>query len=394
MIGTRLDEIDAPRLIKSKFGWWFIGNRTWTLLKHEAVDTDGELSEATVAFLRREGAFEPRVPRSFSLTVLTTTSCNLGCGYCFQNVALDPNGGRSPIRIDRGRLSLAAINDIVKFTSERMQVAGLDKLYMLLFGGEPLLNSRACLTLLDKANDIGLTAATMTTNGVLLTSRLAKSLELAGIVGAQVTFDGSREDHDRIRFKQSGEPTFDRIVRNVAEASNATNLRWNLRVNVSHHNFARIGQLFNELDGRIEPQRCTVTFAWVGDAGFGYSNELQRIEEVSDGFVAWNIAAIEAGYQVIRPTMRTTCQICSEPGGRNGAVINADGRLYSCWQSAGKRAYEVGNISDGYNTSSDVIDRWVTCGYEYEQTDPAIADKFQDQVDGRILDYIYTTGRL
>ena len=62
MIGTRLDEIDAPRLIKSKFGWWFIGNRTWTLLNHEAVDTDGELSEATIAFLRREGAFEPRVP--------------------------------------------------------------------------------------------------------------------------------------------------------------------------------------------------------------------------------------------------------------------------------------------------------------------------------------------
>ena len=394
MIGTRLDERDEPRRIKSARGWWFIGNQTWTLLRPEHVRRDGTLREDIDAFLRENGAYRPRTPKSFSLTVLTSTACNLGCGYCFQNTALDPSGGNRPLRIGRERLDGDTIDRIVRFTAGRMEQAGLDKLYLLLFGGEPLLNPRGCLELLRRSHDIGLYLATMTTNGVLLTPKLAVDLRAAGLRGVQVTFDGSREDHDRIRVKHSGGATFETIVRNVGRATEATDLRWNFRVNVSHHNFDRIGDLFSQLDGRVDPARCTVTFAWVGDAGFGYGNELRHADAVCDGFVAWNIAALEAGYRVVRPSMRTTCQICSVPGGRHGAVVNADGRLYSSWQSAGKNGWDVGTVDDGYRDVTEVPERWVTCGYEYEQAEDAVAAEFQDRVDGRILDYLYETGRL
>lgn len=394
MIGTRLDDADGPRLVKSEFGWWFIGNQTWTLLAPDLVAPDGSMSPGVEAFLREQGAYRPRIPTSFSLTVLTTTTCNLGCGYCFQNTALDPTGGFRPLRIKGQRLDSANVDEIMRFARERMSRVGLDKLFLLLFGGEPLLNLEACLDLLDRSQAIGLETAFMTTNGVLLTPSVASDLDAAGLDAAQITFDGSREDHDQIRVKRTGSPTFDTIVTNLANATASTDLRWNLRVNVSHHNFDRIGELFAQLEGRADPSTCTITFAWVGDAGFGYRNSLRHVDEVSDGFVGWTIAAIEAGYRMVRPSMRTTCQICSEPGGKYGAVVNADGVLYSCWQSAGKPGFGVGSVDDGYFDVSNVSERWVTCGYEYQQGDESTVADFQDRVDGRVLDFLYKTGRI
>jgi uncharacterized protein len=394
MIGTRLDETDGPRVLRSEHGWWFIGNGTWTLLRPEHIAPDGTVRDDIDDFLSQQGAYRPRCPKSFSLTVLTATACNLGCGYCFQNTGLDPVGGHRPPRIASRRLDSATIDRIVAFTARRMEQAGMDQLYLLLFGGEPLLNPRGCLEMLRRSRDIGLTTAVMVTNGVLLTRRLAVELYAAGLQGAQVTFDGSREDHDQIRVRRSGPGTFDTIVRNVERATEATGLRWNLRVNVSHRNFERIDALFAELRDRIDPARCTITFAWVGDAGFGYGNDLAHAGQVCDAFVRWSVTAVEAGFRVARPSMHTTCQICSEPGGRNGAVVSPDGTLYSSWQSAGKAGWEVGTIDAGYLDVTEVADRWVTCGYEYRHADRALAEAFQDTVDSRILDYLHATSRL
>src|ERR1700733_14334516 len=105
MIGTRLDEFDGPRVLRSQYGWWFIGNRTWTLLRPDQVGPEGTVRADADDFLRRGGAYRPRTPSSFSLTVLTSTACNLGCGYCFQNTAADASGGHRPLRIERQRLA-------------------------------------------------------------------------------------------------------------------------------------------------------------------------------------------------------------------------------------------------------------------------------------------------
>ncbi|MFC8897107.1 radical SAM protein [Streptomyces cinereoruber] len=396
MIGTRLDDVDAPRLVKSEHGWWFLGNRTWTLLAPDHVLSDGTLHADIDEFLHAHGAHRPRTPRAFFLTVLTTTSCNLGCGYCFQNTALDPTGGNRPPRIDRQRLDAHTIDRIVRFASDRMARAELSKLDVLLFGGEPLLNAKGCMTLLERARTIGMRTASMATNGVLLTPELAKDLAGAGLDSVQVTFDGSREDHDRIRVKHTGGATFDSIVRNVSRATAVTDLSWSLRINVSHRNFEGIGRILSEWEGLLDPGRCVVNFAWVGDAGFGYANDLRRAEHVAASFVDWHIAALEAGYRIVWPSMRTTCQTCSVPGGRYGAVVNADGTLYSCWQSAGKPGFEVGAVDDGYLDVPDHAHRWVQCGYEYA-SDPQereAMDDFQDRLDGRILDHLYATGRL
>lgn len=394
MIGTRLDQVDAPRLLPSKHGWWFIGNGTWTLLRPEQVDAFGRLDEKVEEFLRSRGSFRGRQVDCYSLTVLTTTACNLGCGYCFQNSELDSTGGFRPVRIPRRSLRLDLPDKILDFCERQMKAAGIDSLHLLLFGGEPLLNSRACLDILNRAQRLNVTAAAMATNGTLLTESLARQLYESGLTSAQITFDGCREDHDAIRVRRTGAPTFDAILANLAVAREATALRFHFRINVSHHNAARIDKLFSELSDRLDPDGITLEFAWVGDAGFGYANALDTDDVMSTAFVRWSVSAVEAGFKLTLPSMKTTCQICSTPGGAAGAVVSADGKLYSCWQSAGKAGYDVGTIDAGYAPLDAVVNRWVTCGYEYRQADRATVDEFHDKVDSGVLDYLFESGQL
>lgn len=198
--------------------------------------------------------------RSYALTVLTSTNCNLGCGYCFQNTAQDATNGSRPPRIARTRLTSETITSILGFTERQMAAAELDRLRILLFGGEPLLNPRGCLELLERASGIGMTSAWMISNTTLLTPRLAGQLSDLGLDSVQVTFDGDRADHDRIRVNRADNGgTYDKIVRNIVAASEVTPIRWTLRVNVSQETFDGVDALIDRLAAELDPPgaRCT-----------------------------------------------------------------------------------------------------------------------------------------
>jgi hypothetical protein len=114
-----------------------------------------------------------------------------------------------------------------------MAEASLHELVLLLFGGEPLLSPRVCRELLFRAADHGLASAAISTNGILLTPLVAEDLWRLGLKTVQVTFDGDRAEHNRVRATRSGHPTFDLITTNIARAAAAAPIEWKIRVNIS-----------------------------------------------------------------------------------------------------------------------------------------------------------------
>src|SRR5262249_18323182 len=92
--------------------------------------------------------------------------------------------------------------------------------------------------------------------------------------------------------------------------------------------------------------------------------------------------------RVARPR-EAYCSFCSEQRGRYGAVVNADGTLFSCWDAAGRPGHEVGSVTDGYGAYT--ADRWVRCG-ETANTRPVTA--FMDELDAGLLDLIRDRSRL
>uniref|UniRef100_A0AAU2JLQ7 Radical SAM protein n=1 Tax=Streptomyces sp. NBC_00049 TaxID=2903617 RepID=A0AAU2JLQ7_9ACTN len=386
----------GARLLKGERNWWFLGPGGVARLRDRHVTADGALHPDAEQRLHESGMFTPGRISAYSLTVLTSTHCNLGCGYCFQNTAQDQAGGSRPPRIGRTRLTSDTITEILGFTERQMAAAGLDKLSILLFGGEPLLNPRGCVELLERAAGIAPTSAWMISNATLLTPSLARRLADLGLTSVQVTFDGDRADHDRIRIgRADGGATFDKIVGNIAKASEDTPLQWTLRVNVSQETFHGVDALVDRLAAALDPARCTLYFARIGDVGVGYANSLLHTGELPAAFTRWQRRALDLGFKVGRPGARKTCVTCGHTDGRYGAVVSADGTLASCWETAGKPDWEVGTVTDGYLPGAETRDRWIACQdlYRYDEDARTLA-RFRDSVDTALLDYLHETGRL
>ncbi|WP_062209196.1 radical SAM protein [Streptomyces sp. NBRC 109706] len=386
----------GARLLPGAKNWWFLGPGGVARLRDGHVTPEGALRPDARRQLRESGLLATTAVRSYALTVLTSTHCNLGCGYCFQNIAQDPTGGSRPPRMPQTRLTSATITSVLDFTRRQMAAVGLEKLRILLFGGEPLLNPKGCLELLERARDFGLDSAWMISNATLLTPALAGQLGALGLDSIQVTFDGDRPDHDRIRIARAdGGGTYDTIVRNIARASQVSEIGWRLRVNVSQENFDGIDGLLERLATDVDPGRCTLYFARVGDVGIGYANDLLHNGELAATFSRWQRRALDLGFTVSRPDAHRVCATCGHTGGRYGAVVSADGTLASCWETAGKPDWDVGSVTDGYLPDETTRERWVGCEdlYRYHDDAPTLRT-FRDSVDAALLDYLHETGRL
>ncbi len=385
----------GARVLAGKNNYWFLGPGGIARLKSSQVTPEGALLPRADQKLRESGLYDPPPGHLYSLTVLTSTDCNLGCGYCFQNIGADTTGGNRPPRIKHARLTSEDITTILDFAGRQMAAVDLDKLSILLFGGEPLLNPRGAIELLTRAADYGLASAWMISNTTLLTPELAKNLWDARLRYIQVTFDGDKPEHDQIRVRRSNGGTFDTIVRNMVRASDASPMSWALRVNVSHRNHRGIDNLLDRLAGALDTSRCTISFDQIRDMGVGYANDLEHTRNLSASFAHWQQQALELGFRVPRPAASTPCRTCGHGDGRYGAVVNADGTLSSCWETAGRPGWEVGTAATGYLSPEVTRDRWISCGDMY---DPAPDDvevaAFHDAVDAALLDYLADTGRL
>ncbi|WP_406211376.1 radical SAM protein [Kitasatospora sp. NBC_01560] len=384
-------------MLRGERNWWFLGpGGGLARLRDGQLTAEGRLRPATEGRLREHGLLTSTLPRSYSLTVLTSTNCNLGCGYCFQNTGQDPAGGSRPPRIARSRLTSRTIGSILDFTDRQMAAAAVTELRVLLFGGEPLLNPRGCVELLERAADHGLASAWMISNATLLTPALATRLAGLRLRSVQVSFDGDRPDHDRIRIRRAdGAGTFDTTVRNIVRASDVSPLRWILRVNVSQETYQGVDALIDRLSAALDPARCTLYFAQVGDVGIGYGNDLRHSRDLSDRFTRWQRRALDLGFTVTRPKARRPCVTCGYGDGRYGSVVSADGTLASCWETAGRTDWEVGTIADGYLPGEVTRERWVGCEDLYRRADDrGTLTGFHDTVDAALLDYLDETGRL
>lgn len=70
--------------------------------------------------------------------------------------------------------------------------------------------------------------------------------------------------------------------------------------------------------------------------------------------------------------------------------MNADGQLYSCWESAGREGWDVGDIDSGYLPAEAIQPRWVACDFDIKShgTDEQTREFFA-RIDAATLDSMY-----
>jgi uncharacterized protein len=384
------------RLIRGSEGWWFI-SRAGTALIPDMLVRDGRLSAEGSRQVSAAGLDRMPAPRHYSLTVLTATACNLTCPYCFQNAAQAQPGAVAARGIARAVLDETTIGATVSFAVERMAKLGATRLRLLLFGGEPLLNRAGCLAVLRRCAERVPTAGSMISNGTLLSGRLAAELESAGLRTVQITLDGPRALHDAVRATRAGRGTFDAILANVAAAQDRTELDFTLRINLTARVLPAIGEALRHAAAIVDPARTRVALAPVLDGGVAGSPrppsaaaEQSASEQTvaADQAVRAYALAQQLGFRTVLPR-DGHCDFCSVSRGRYGAVVNADGALFSCWESAGRPGYAVGTVTGGYDDYPP--ERWISCGAH--RREPELRT-FTDVVDAGLLDLARARGRV
>ncbi|MDR1772661.1 MAG: SPASM domain-containing protein [Hungatella sp.] len=153
---------------------------------------------------------------SLSITILPTIYCNFNCPYCF----VVEDGKFTSMK---QRIYNAIYNLILRYIKNYS-----DKITVTIgwFGGEPMLcvkdmeNFMNRLIELEKEyNNITLHGK-IVTNGFFLNYDNFLRLYEAGIKNFQVTLDGDKENHDKLRTLKDGNPTFDIIYKNLLSIKN------------------------------------------------------------------------------------------------------------------------------------------------------------------------------
>ena len=156
------------------------------------------------------------------VTVLTTLQCNFACDYCFQ-------GDHGDYNKFADKMSLETAGKVGDWIEEQLDRVLPEKLTLMFFGGEPLLNLPVMYALAERMWDAtqkrGVPMSiTVITNGLLLTPDVVDRLQPFGLNGFKITLDGDKDTHNRMRPLRGGQGTFDRIVENIRQVADRTRI--------------------------------------------------------------------------------------------------------------------------------------------------------------------------
>lgn len=145
----------------------------------------------------------------YTAEIRLTKNCNLSCRHC------SVNAGPS----EETFLELDSVKEFLD------QLAKMEVPYVVFTGGEPLLYEDLP-ELVEYASRLGLHPS-VDTNGSLLSRDLAKSLKDGGVEVIQISLEGSKNTHERIRGKGSFEKAL-KGIENALEAGLYTTINFTI----------------------------------------------------------------------------------------------------------------------------------------------------------------------
>lgn len=317
------------------------------MLVDEDLDEDASLKlESLLARFRS---------RDFLLTIAPTMGCNFACPYCYEK------GREKTVMSDK------VADKLVEFVKERCE--GMNRLFVGWYGGEPLLCiDRICTLTRQLKQAVGQAvdySASIVSNGYLLTRDIALRLVDASVRVAQITIDGSKEDHDARRVLNSGMATYDSIIENIANCADI--LKIVVRINVDKTNVGAVSEILTRFEELGLKNKVSITLAPVENINDTCSNDIHcmSIREFSEEEISFYRLAVKRGFMV-HQNFGFNPVICGAVS-LNAYVVDPLGDLYKCWDEIGDLERRVGSVFDGVSTMNRNIIRWLS--YEPDESE-------------------------
>jgi uncharacterized protein len=278
-------------------------------------------------------------PGSLSLTIAPTMACNFACGYCFQ-------GLKKPTR----KMQPDVQDAIIDFVKARTDTTSLSIVW---YGGEPLMGKDSIFRLSDRLiaycdkRNIAYSAG-IVSNAWFLNGEMAAQLYARRVKWVQVTIDGDRETHDKMRPLTSGHGTFDRILKNISETLDETAMQVNVRVNVGISNVDRANEMLDGFAERDFARRGAFTVYFAPIEASTPESEGALEEKLARADFNARVLALEEkarrlGFASIQAPPTGFAGMCVAAS-KGGYVISGEGDVHKCWETAHDATKRTGTI--------------------------------------------------
>ncbi len=315
-------------------------------LSDMGIIVDSDLDERKVLSFRyhREKYSSPYS----TFVIFPTLACNLACKYCYER-----SSELAPKTMDEETLT-----NTISFIKHMSQQDNTKTILIKLYGGEPLLNVKACSRIVKEIsawtqNNALTFAVVLQTNGTLLTEEILEELA-PHLTYVEITVDGPQKKHDKARIYKDGTGTYEDILHAV-EITSAKGILVVMRINVEHAQDLR--EVLTDLTERGLRGRKEVQFYYAQTSDFGlcelFSNSklcqedegraLDMVPEIKEAIeeVGW-MDQLEIP-DVIQKQKFVACN--NEKKARY--VIDPFGDVYLCFFRAGQKEYRAGTLKDG-----------------------------------------------
>ncbi len=276
--------------------------------------------------------------------------CNLRCRYCFAG-----QGGYGQWRM---LMSFDVARRAVDFLIAHS--GGRKHCEIDFFGGEPLMNWHVIQETVSyirqqekKHNKI--IKLSLTTNGLLLDEEKTRYLT-ENHISLILSLDGRKEMHDRMRPGVQGEPTYDRILKNLQYCvEHRDGEEYYVRGTYTRYNLDFATDVTDIVDKGFPALSMEPV---VGDASEAYAIQKEDLPQIFDEYE--KLAKIfiereEAGHPFFYfhfnmdlwrgPCLPKRLRGCG--AGHEYLAVVPNGDIYPCHQFVGREGYVIGNVYEG-----------------------------------------------
>lgn len=253
----------------------------------------------------------------YDLTLLPSLDCNLRCWYCFEKHAKGTH------------LSKEMRDRIVRHIDwVLVDNPNTECLQITLFGGEPLLFFEEEIYPLLKAIQGRMNAfgkkfrCLIVTNGVRISP---DNIALFSDLNAsfQISIDGCKENHDKVKFVPSTrQGTYDHVIRMVNLLNKETSCFINLRINYNNRTLERVTDIMEDLK-EVDKKKLRIHLERVWQTNATEEKQPDVLKEVIDTFL---LNGFYVSYMGFNSNYGLPCKTSK----RYQAVISHDGRVYKC----------------------------------------------------------------
>lgn len=252
----------------------------------------------------------------FELIINPTMNCNFKCWYCYET------------HIKDSKMSSLTINKVILFINNILANPNLKQFHLSWFGGEPLLYyNKTILPILQKIHPLlkskGIEfSSNFTTNGLLINQKILTDCNLFGVDHFQITLDGHRERHNKVRFVNKDRGSYDEIVNNIKlTVKNRINVT--VRINISEDTLNdKVTEIINDFSDLTLEDRNFLIFSFhkVWQEEKNLENEMIKLIE--------QFKIHKLSTQTIDEVdhVRNSCYADK----KNQATINYNGEVFKC----------------------------------------------------------------